>query len=348
VKLALLLLLLLTPAGAQYSARRLSVDQVEVVRLEDSRRNMSVSIAPSVGNIAFEFNVNGRNALRFPYKSVAAFRAKPQLCGIPLLAPWANRLDESGFYANGNHFNFNPDLGTIRLDNFGHPIHGMVSLTSDWQVTGMGADAGSAHVSSRLDFSRRPEWIAQFPFAHTIEMTYTLRDGALEISTRVENRSTGQMPLALGYHPFFQITDAPRDDWTVGLSAKSEWLLSKELLPTGETRPITQLVPNPSDFPLRGRALDHVFGDLVRDAAGRAAFWVKGKEQKIEVLFGPKYYAAVVYAPVGNNRDLICFEPMTGVTNALNLAHRGMYKELQSVAPGQSWQESFWVRPSGF
>ena len=35
-------------------------------------------------------------------------------------------------------------------------------------------------------------------------------------------------------------------------------------------------------------------------------------------------------------------------TNALNLAHRGVYKELQSVAPGAAWHESFWVKPTGF
>lgn len=42
------------------------------------------------------------------------------------------------------------------------------------------------------------------------------------------------------------------------------------------------------------------------------------------------------------------FEPMAAVTDALNLAHRGVYKDLQSIPPGQAWQESFWVRPSGF
>jgi hypothetical protein len=54
----------------------------------------------------------------------------------------------------------------------------------------------------------------------------------------------------------------------------------------------------------------------------------------------------VVYAPAG--RDFICFEPMAGITNALNLAHRGVYKELQTIAPGGVWQESFWIKPSGF
>jgi aldose 1-epimerase len=300
--------------------------------------------------------VKGKNVFRFPFASVAEFKAKPALCGNPLLAPWANRLDENAFYANGKKYPLNPGLGNIRPDTFGHPIHGLLAFTADWLVTELRADAGGAWVTSHLDFTRRPEWMAQFPFAHTIDMTYALHDGSLEVTTRVQNLGAETMPLSLGFHPYFQITDAPRDDWTVGLAAASEWLLDKELLPTGQTRPIRELVSSPEKVTLRGRALDNVLGELVRDGQDRATFWVQGKTQKIEVVYGAKYPVAVVYAPTGgppgassgSNRDFICFEPMTGITNAFNLAHRGVYKSLQTIAPGQSWQESYWIRPTGF
>jgi len=32
----------------------------------------------------------------------------------------------------------------------------------------------------------------------------------------------------------------------------------------------------------------------------------------------------------------------------MNLAQKGLYKELQSIAPGGFWQESFWIRPRNF
>ena len=35
---------------------------------------------------------------------------------------------------------------------------------------------------------------------------------------------------------------------------------------------------------------------------------------------------------------------MVAITNALNLAQKGVYKDLQSIPPGGSWEESFWVR----
>jgi len=39
---------------------------------------------------------------------------------------------------------------------------------------------------------------------------------------------------------------------------------------------------------------------------------------------------------------------MPGITNAINLAEKGIVKNLQSVAPHQTWEASFWVKPGGF
>jgi aldose 1-epimerase len=333
------------PARAPYAARQTG----DTVQLEDTAHQIVVSIVPSIGNVAYEMKVKGVNVLRFPYASLEEFKARPRLSGIPFLGPWANRLDELGFYANGKKYTFNMELGNVRGPR---PIHGFLASASQWKVVDTRADMDSASVRSRLEFFREPSWMAQFPFAHAIEMTYRLQNGALEVETIIENLSAEPMPISIGFHPYFQLTDGPRNDWTVSVGARTQWLLSPDKLPTGETRPIEQLFPNPQQIPLGQFMLDDVFGDLVRDGSGRAVMSVKGKSQRLDVLFGPNYRAAVIYAPgpnpQGQTQEFICFEPMAGITNALNLAHRGQYKELQMLAPGQRWQERFWVRPSGF
>src|SRR5262245_50601430 len=169
-------------AAQPYSARQ----DGDVVRLADAKAQVAVAIVPSVGNVAFEMTVKGQNVLRWPYESLEQFRAKPSLSGIPFMGPWANRLDEQAFYANGKRYAFDMDLGNVRG---AIPIHGFLSSTNQWKVVEAKADAGAAWVTSRLEFYRNPMWVKQFPFAHTIEMTYRLEGGVLEVRTRIENLS---------------------------------------------------------------------------------------------------------------------------------------------------------------
>jgi aldose 1-epimerase len=378
------------PAAAQpYDARQ----NGDIVQLEDQHSRTVVSILTSVGNMAYEMTVNGHNVLRFPFATVADFKARPMgMYGIPLLAPWANRLDEQAFYANGKRYAFDMQLGNV---SGAIPMHGFMSRTDQWQVVEVRHDGKAAWVTSRLDAYKQPSWMKQWPFAHTIEMTYRLEGGVLEVRTKVTNLSAEPMPVALGFHPYYQLTDSPRDEWTVTVPARTRWLLSYQKIPTGETESTDSFFP---DFKgaLKDYNLDDVFSDLVRDARGRATASVKGRTQQLDITLGPNYRSLVIYspnplntgrgsqipppnpnapAPTGPPRgqgpqrgqgasrgqgappsganplasqDFICFEPMVGITDALNLAQKGIYKELQYIQPGGTWQESFWIKPSGF
>jgi aldose 1-epimerase len=340
VRLALMPVMI---ASAQnYTAERTQRDGVDIVRLADKSHATEVVIVPSVGNTAVEMKVNGKNAFWFPQASLAEYRAKPVFSGNPFLAPWANRLDQHGFHANGKHYSLDRDLGNYRSDAHGQPIHGLLSYAKEWKVVDAKGTNDSAEVRSRLEFWRHPGYMAQFPFAHTIEMIHRLRDGVLEVETVIENHAAEPMPVSVGYHPYFRLHDAPRNEWKVSLPVTESVLLSPQLVPTGEKKPVEYK----STLSLAGIALDDVFSGLVRGESGRAAFSVQGAKEKVSVLYGPKYPVAVVYAPAG--RDFICFEPMSGPTNAFNLHHAGKYPELQTIPPGGTWRESFWITVSGF
>ena len=116
-----------------------------------------------------------RMSCTFPVASIEDPRAGH--FGIPFLGPWANRLDEPAFYANGRRYAFDMELGNVRGSI---PIHGFLGA-SEWQVVEVRADADAAWVTSRLEFFRSPLWMKQFPFAHTIEITHRLQDGVLEV-----------------------------------------------------------------------------------------------------------------------------------------------------------------------
>jgi aldose 1-epimerase len=156
-----------------YSARKLTVDSFETVRLSDTAHGVEVSIIPSIGNNAYDMRVNGKPILMAPPPFSQWTQTKSQ-AGVPFLAPWANRLDGDSYWANGKRYLVNPDAVEIRRDRDGLPIHGLLLFASDWQVAALHADAQGAQVTSRLEFWKHPKWMAQFPFAHSIEMTHRL------------------------------------------------------------------------------------------------------------------------------------------------------------------------------
>src|SRR5918993_1192592 len=324
------------PAEAQQYAARQKGD---IVQLEDQKNQTTVSIITSVGMIAYEMSVKGQNILRGP-NSIDEFRAKP--------------------------------------------IHGFMTRTNQWQVVEAKADGKAAWVSARLDTYKQPDWMKQWPFAHTIDVTYRLQDGTLEVLTKVTNHAVEPMPVSLGWHPYYQLTDSPREEWTVEIPARTWWRLDYRKVPTGATEPVEKIFPGGKGA-LKDYNLDDVFSDLTRDAQGRATVVLKGRKQQLEISQGPNYKSLVIYSPnplntglgsqiappnpnppaapaapavrgaggglgtgPANSPNFICFEPMAGITNALNLAHKGTYRELQYIKPGGTWQESFWIKPSGF
>lgn len=320
-----------------YSAQKLTFDSHEIIRLSDAAHGMEVSIVPSIGNNAYDLRVNGKPIVMAP-PPFAEWKQKKSQAGIPFLAPWANRLDGDAYWANGKRYLVDPGAAEIRRDLDGQPIHGLLLFAAGWQVAALQADSQAAHVTSRLEFWRHPEWMAQFPFAHSIEMTHRLAGGILEVRTAIENHSTDPMPLVVGFHPWYQIPETPRDRWSVHLPVREHYTLSPKVIPTGETTPVD--LPDPT--PLAGRQVDDVFGGV--DA--NSEFWLEADGRRVSVRFGPKFPIAIVYAP--QTREVVCFEPMTGLTNGFNLGHEGVFKNLQSIPPGATWTESFWIRPTGF
>lgn len=398
---ATIVMSLAAPAAAQrYTAKQ----NGDVVDLADSTAQMNVSVVWSMSD-AWKIQVKGKDLVR-TVPNLADFQARPGFNGMPLLAPFANRLDETAFYANGKKYNFDLELGNIRGPI---PSTGYVNGTKAWQLVEAKADAKGAWVTCRLDFYKDPTFMAQFPFAHTITMTYRVADGALEVRTRIDNLSTEPMPVVFGYHPIFELPDGNRNDWTVSLDARTHWIEIPQRLPTGETQPIEKFFGSErTAIELKKYALiDDVFTDLIRDGNGRATMKLMYNGKELHVSLGPKFKTVLAWstplpsgaggggggggrggggrgaagggattppapsgpfpvdpangvkvappavppadgAPAPTTKGFIAFEPMVAITNALNLAHKGVYKELQSVAPGASWEESFWITTKGY
>jgi aldose 1-epimerase len=401
IRFALTVTILMAAAAPAAAQRYTAKQDGDVVEIADANAQMNVSVIWSMSN-AWRIQVKGKDLVRTA-ATLADFMQRPGLSGMPLLAPFANRLDETAFYANGKKYNFDLELGNVRGPI---PQTGYVNGSKAWQLVEAKADGKGAWVTCKLDFYKIPAFIKQFPFAHAITMTYRVSEGSLEVRTKIDNLSSEPMPVVIGYHPIFELPDGNRDDWIASLDAKTHWIEIPQRLPTGETQPIENFFgSDPTKIELKKYALiDDVFTDLVRDANGRATMKLTYNGKELDVMLGPKYKTVLAWstplptgpgqgggggrgqgagrgggagtppapsgpfpvdpaqgvkvappavprpadAPAPTTKGFIAFEPMVAITDALNLAQKGVYKDLQSIPPGGSWEESFWITTRGY
>jgi aldose 1-epimerase len=189
-----------------YTAARITDLDVPIVRLTDAAAWDRGFRRFGDRQSRVRMKVHGKNILYFPFFDAGEFKERPRLYGIRFLAPWADLLSEPAFWANRKRYAFTTDVGNVRGNMH---IHGLLVTSPLWRVTDVAADGQSAHMTSRLEFWRYPDLMAQSTFAHEYEMTYSLADGALQMKTTIANLSADPMPVVMGYHSFFQIPGYP-------------------------------------------------------------------------------------------------------------------------------------------
>lgn len=255
--------------------------------------------------------------------------------GNPILFPFPNRVAGGRFALEGNEYQLDVNE-TAR----GNHIHGLVSSRA-WHVDGAAAsdEAGAWHTAS-LQLDADPDIRRQYPFPCRITVTTRLHEGALAQETVVQNSGTSALPMGYGTHPWFPATlNGAREATQVRVPARRYWQL-EDLLPTGET---IDVATDPERYDLRhwraldGNEYDHVFTDVVRRADGWSEAGIRYPDAAIELIVeaGPPFREWVIYAPL--SRPVICLEPYTGTTNAVNLQRGGIDAGLVVLQPGESW-----------
>jgi len=331
-----------------FSVAKKKVEGHTTYHLKDTKRKMAFSLVPDIGNWGYSFKANGQEVF-YPRPSFEQYIKERGLgYGNPLMAPFANRIDQDYYYFEGKKYLLNGALGNfLRTPPTNFPIHGVLAYDTRWEVVKTAAsDSTGAAITSRMEFYKHPDLMAQFPFAHIHEVTYRLRAGKLECATKITNVGSSNMPVHFGYHPYF-VPDGPREEWTLHVAAKQRWVLDKGLIPTGELEPAEKFLPGCTGALKLGNApVEALFADLVRDKDGLARFAVAGAKRKVEIAFDSEFTTAVCFAPL--QWQYVCVEPQTGPTNAFNLKHEGKIPSLRVLAPGKTFQGSFWFTPTGY
>jgi galactose mutarotase-like enzyme len=295
------------------------------VRVLRSPAGVEAKFAPGVGMIGCSLRHAGEELLA-QRGGLTEYAESGSTMGIPLLHPWANRLHGLEYEVEGVSVQLDPDRSPVRLDPNGLPIHGLVTASPYWEVTGAEADADAATLSARLPFADHPELLAGFPFPHELLVDVRLAGEVLSLRTTLRPTGDVAVPVAFGYHPYLRLPGLPREAWEVTLPVRAHAELDDRGIPTGATSDVS-VPPGPLG--------DRVYDDLFPRLDDEPVFALAGAGRRLEVRFEAGYPVAQVYAPAGE--EFICFEPMTAPTDAL--ARGG--PDLPLVQPGGEFTARF-------
>jgi galactose mutarotase-like enzyme len=284
--------------------------------------DLDSAFLPRLGMLGASFTHRGLEYLR-RLEDLEGAAARGSTAGIPLLHPWANRLEGPRYRAAGRDVILDMASPRLHADGNGLPNHGVPWSRLPWEVVEVRPD----RLIARLDW-RRPEWLAIFPFPHRLEMTVSLAPAALEIATALTAGAEGPVPVAFGFHPYLGLPGLDRSEWRLELPAMRRLVVDGRRIPTGGEEPVPA-----ETAPLGDRAFDTGFA-LETDTATLA---ISGGGRRIAVELLEGYRFAQVYAPPES--DFVALEPMTAPTNAL-ASCRG----LMIVPAGGEFRAAFRIR----
>lgn len=309
--------------------------------LRDEDRDSDAMIDPNRGNNVIRFRVAPTKGVTPfdvfvpPIQQQGGLGAYGYGAGNPILFPFPNRVTGGRYVWEGQEHQFD-----INETARGNHIHGLVA-NRPWEVQDSGADATGAWLTAAIQLDADPEIVRQYPFPCTLTVKTRLENSQLTQETTVQNTGPTTLPMGYGTHPWFHATFAgsDRNRTEVKVPCNRYWEL-ENLVPTGRTFAVSD---DPAMYDLRawhaldGNEYDHVFTDVVRRPDGWSEAGIHYPDEGLILLVeaGPMFRDWVIFAP--HARPVICLEPYTMTTNAVNLQPQGVDAGLIVLQPGESW-----------
>jgi aldose 1-epimerase len=207
---------------------------------------LDATFLPELGMLGSSFRHLGEDLLALP-GGLDGYRAG-RVTGLPLLAPWANRLGSLRYDVGGVVV----DLGGLELttDERGLPIHGTMTARPGWDVSAPSENS----LTATFDFGGHPDLLASFPFPHVLRIEATVDATRLQLDTTLVPTGDRPVPISFGYHPYLCLPGERRADVRLRLPERRHLELDDRQLPTGRDH-----AEPAEDGPLGDRSFDDLY-----------------------------------------------------------------------------------------
>jgi aldose 1-epimerase len=276
---------------------------------------LDATFMPQLGMLGSSLRHRGEALLALP-GGLDGYRSG-RVTGLPLLAPWANRLGSRRYEVDGVVVDL--DGLDLTTDEHGLPIHGTMTAQPGWEIVAVSRRS----LAARFDVGAHPDVLASFPFPHELRMEATVEAATLRVDTTLVPTGDRPVPVSFGYHPYLCLPGARREHVRLRLPERRHLELDSRQLPTGRAH-----VEEPEDEAVGTRTFDDLYG--LGDDRQLA---LEGGGRRLALELGEGYGYAQVFTPPG--AETVCLEPMTAPVNALV---DGTYA---LVSPGASFTARF-------
>lgn len=312
---------------ARFSVKIAKTGGRSVIELADAEAGTAAKIACDLGFNCYSFTKKlpgGPGEYLYSSPEFLATGRGAFGNGIPILFPFPNRIKGGVFTFEGRQ------IAVPKNEGGRNAIHGLVA-EKPWQLLATDTSA-AAQATGRIDTAALPELLAAWPLPFALEVTYRLAGDTLAMEAVMKNPGPGVLPCGFGTHGYFMLPGESTVERTVlAAPVRKRWKLDN-LIPTGELEP---LPPEDSDLgkgiAIGTRAFDTVYGDIAF-AGGKAACSLAAGARRLTLGIDATTRVLVIYIPP--HRRSIAIEPYTCVTDAFNLASRGVDGGALFLKPG--------------
>jgi galactose mutarotase-like enzyme len=266
--------------------------------------------------------------------------------GGAILLPYANRI-RGKLSADGT---------TLET-----PIHGKpVTLVANWKGKNPEAVKNAMHgliLDAKMDkvtTDTKPDqssvtgtlhagdFQGHWPSKTDIDTQITLKDDAFLMTVTAKNVGDADLPMGIGWHPYFILPSGDRTQAKLHLPAKQRALVNNydDVFPTGK---IEKVAGTPYDFTAEGGAalnklfLDDSFLDLQKTPEGHTVIEIRDPAAKygMRVTAMSKEVSAIqVYAPV--DKKFVVVEPQFNWADPYSKVWGGKKTGMVVLKPGES------------
>jgi len=276
------------------------IGKYALLELSDINTNFSLKVVPEKGACIYDLRLNKQNI----YDGYETFDDLEELSwgrGI-LLAPFPNRMASGKYTFKGIDYQF-----PINDKETGTALHGFV-CDLKFKLVDKKLEDTSASLTLQARYDGHFPYYP-FPFVATVVYSLDTNKG-LSIDFKINNTGLGEMPVGLGWHPYFCITEKVNDT-ILTLPHLHKVEIDKSLIPIGK-RTALNYFNEPKK--IGDYTLDNCF--VVDTNKKEAVVIMESDLGKLTYKQSTKYAYLQIFMPP--HRKSIALEPMTCNIDAFN------------------------------